>query len=151
MHAEQKCSRCKQFKPLSEFVKNRAQKNGLNQYCKKCTAEYRCMGSDYHKKDTVRALKKRYDITINEYNAIYEKQKGVCAICGLPESATSPTGQTIRLLSVDHCHKTGKIRGLLCAKCNHGLGAFRDDIKFLGNAIKYLLEKNEPRRKMSCL
>lgn len=61
-----------------------------------------------------------------------EKQKGVCAICFLPPLE-------IRL-AVDHCHKTGKIRGLLCTACNNALGCMLDSVYLLGSAIAYLQE-----------
>jgi len=64
------------------------------------------------------------------------KQNGKCAICKKPE--TRKTGNKIRELSIDHCHKTGKVRGLLCDSCNNGLGRFKDSVKLLESALKYL-------------
>ena len=81
-------------------------------------------------------LKTIYKISMDEYNKILEKQNGLCAICSRPE--TSIVRGKIPLLSVDHDHNTGKIRGLLCAFCNHGIGRFRDDIDLMKKAIKYL-------------
>lgn len=60
-----------------------------------------------------------------------------CCICGRPESAKKPNGQPKRL-AIDHCHVSGAMRGLLCQRCNTGLGMFDDDIVRLFNAIKYL-------------
>jgi uncharacterized protein YlaI len=60
------------------------------------------------------------------------KQKGCCAICGKHQTILNKT------LNVDHCHKTGKIRGLLCTNCNHGLGKFYDNAEVLKVAINYL-------------
>ena len=75
---------------------------------------------------------KRFGITPEVYDKILTKQKGVCAICGKIESRKNK-----KALAVDHCHNTGKIRGLLCSKCNIGLGYFStaDELRL---AIKYL-------------
>ena len=81
-------------------------------------------------------LERFYGITLEYYNDLYTKQKGLCAICLQPETAT--VKQTLRTLSVDHCHKTGKIRGLLCKSCNVGLGYFEDDVDSFKRALKYL-------------
>jgi hypothetical protein len=83
-------------------------------------------------------LKKKYKITLEEYNEMLKTQKGVCAICENPETTINKkTGETIDL-SVDHDHLTGENRGLLCTSCNRGLGCFRDNVKYLDNAKKYI-------------
>jgi len=66
------------------------------------------------------------------YDTIFKEQKGRCAICGTPQEAIK------RKLCLDHCHETGVIRGILCAKCNHGLGCFNDNIILLLKAVVYL-------------
>lgn len=83
-------------------------------------------------------LNKQFGITLDEYDAMLKKQNFVCAICGEKETAiNSKTKKTVDL-SVDHCHETGKIRGLLCSKCNTGLGLFKDSKDLLQKAIDYL-------------
>lgn len=72
---------------------------------------------------------KRYAITLTEYNEMLAAQGGVCAIC---------SSTCYHRLSIDHCHATGRIRGLLCQKCNRGLGLFGDRPETLAKAIKYL-------------
>jgi hypothetical protein len=79
-----------------------------------------------------RHLQKEYGLTFAEYNAMVEKQDGLCAICGGP-----PMNKHGKLY-VDHCHNTGKVRALLCDQCNHGLGNFRDDIELVAAALEYL-------------
>jgi hypothetical protein len=75
----------------------------------------------------------KYKITMAEYEAMNRKQSGKCAICfDLPEN------QPYGVLCIDHCHKTGKVRGLLCKECNTGLGRFEDKLQILSNAIDYL-------------
>lgn len=78
------------------------------------------------------SLKAHYGLTPDDYTRLFEKQDGKCAICKTPQEKLSSR------LHVDHDHKTGKIRGLLCQKCNHGLGQFNDNPKLLHMAIKYL-------------
>lgn len=71
----------------------------------------------------------KYKLNICSFFKLYEKQKGKCAIC---KCVTS------KQLNVDHCHKTGLIRGLLCSKCNVAIGLFGDNIQNLQEAIRYL-------------
>lgn len=81
-------------------------------------------------------LKRDYNITLTEYNNLLKKQDYTCAICRQVE--IRKIDNKLVVLSVDHNHKTGKIRGLLCSNCNNGLGRFRDNINTLQNAIEYL-------------
>lgn len=82
-------------------------------------------------------FRKTYGIGLEDYEARLEQQNGVCAICQKPSVTRHQSGKT-RLLSVDHNHSTGRVRDLLCNSCNHGLGAFKDDVILLEAAIKYL-------------
>lgn len=84
------------------------------------------------------ALKIKYNLTIEEYEMMLLSQSGVCKICLKSETQRSNKNGKIDSLRVDHCHRTDKIRGLLCSKCNFGIGHFNDDIKLLEKAIKYL-------------
>jgi len=85
-----------------------------------------------------RNLRRDYGITPEEWNRMYEAQTGVCAICGNPESLVR-RGK-VEVLSVDHCHETKKVRGLLCGNCNNGLGRFAHDPDLLRQAARYLEE-----------
>lgn len=104
-------------------------------------AEYQ---REYRKRnpDAVRGyrLKRQYGITVADYNRMFEKQGGVCAICKKPESARGNHG-TARELAVDHCHDTGKVRGLLCTGCNTAIGKLRVSDDTLRNASAYLRKK----------
>lgn len=82
-------------------------------------------------------LKKHFGITLADYQQMSKKQKHCCAICGERETAVDAKGAE-RFMPVDHCHKTGKIRALLCSACNKALGGFRDDPKLLKKAAKYI-------------
>jgi hypothetical protein len=79
------------------------------------------------------------------YDEMLQKQGGVCALCRRPESKLRKDGTPMNL-SVDHCHKTGKIRGLLCYRCNVALGFLEDDVETLGRAIKYLTSVEDCER-----
>lgn len=78
-------------------------------------------------------LQSEYGITAEDYERMLVAQDGGCAICG-SDNAEGRGG----MLHVDHCHSTGKVRGLLCDQCNHGLGKFKDDQALLQRAIEYL-------------
>lgn len=78
----------------------------------------------------------KFGITLEDYHKLHDAQGGACATCGRPE--TERRNGKIKWLAVDHCHSTGKIRGLLCAACNVGLGRFRDDPAILRAAAEYL-------------
>jgi len=81
-------------------------------------------------------FKKKFSITLDDYDKMFEAQNGVCAICSEPETFIMK-GRT-HSLAVDHCHSTGKVRGLLCRQCNQMLGYAKDKIEILNKAIEYL-------------
>lgn len=89
-------------------------------------------------------LVRNYNISLTEYAQMFASQNGVCAICNQPETGKIPSRKSdqsasrVRDLSVDHCHKTGKIRQLLCNSCNHMLGEAKDNEEILLAAADYL-------------
>lgn len=83
-------------------------------------------------------LQKDYGITLLEYIDMAKAQNGKCAICLNKETALDPKTKTPRRLAVDHCHATGKVRGLLCSSCNTALGLLKDDVLLLKRATVYL-------------
>lgn len=87
-------------------------------------------------------LIKKYGISIHEYNALLERQGGVCALCGQPEIKMQSRGLGMKptpdSLHVDHDHRTGKVRGLLCYRCNTGIGKLLDNPDLLRKAADYL-------------
>lgn len=87
----------------------------------------------YADKARVKARERRYGITEEQYDYMFMVQQGRCSIC-----STKDPGRGHKHLHVDHCHTTGEVRGLLCDKCNRGLGYFDDDIISLLNAVEYL-------------
>lgn len=84
-------------------------------------------------------LMKKYNLTVEEHENMIKAQDGKCAICKeIPKTSKS----NLTGYCVDHCHKTGKVRGILCDRCNLALGYLKDDIEILNNAIKYLNNSN---------
>lgn len=85
-------------------------------------------------------LKRKYGITIEQYDDLYAEQGGTCAICCAP-----PDGE--ERLAVDHCHDTGAVRGLVHRTCNTAIGLLRDDPELLTRAAEYLRASQMPRDK----
>lgn len=121
------------------------------QYCsKECNPRYKKRKKETIEERSIRmkeqcrvkTLHQRYKLSKEDYNNLLVSQQEKCAICG--KNADSG----IRRLAIDHDHKTGNIRGLLCNSCNLGLGMFKDKIKNLQEAIKYLKNKNDGKEKI---
>ena len=83
-------------------------------------------------------LKRKFGITLDEYNQLLKEQGDVCAICGRKERYKHHQNGEIKKLSVDHDHKTGKVRGLVCTNCNAVLGYAQDNLLILIKGVKYL-------------
>jgi hypothetical protein len=118
MRGAKHCNKCETAKPFKAFGINNSNSNGLSNQCKECR--------------NYRVVSKRYGLINNQLNNLFKEQDHKCAIC-----------KTRTELAVDHCHETGKVRGLLCTNCNNGLGRFFDNITFLENAICYLRRNYE--------
>jgi hypothetical protein len=139
-----KCTRCGITKPRTEFYKASGKREGqVKPRCKACDSELaRKWFAD--NKERARENKHRwtlentYGITSEEYQRLLAEQRGVCAICHQDEpNEHGRTGTKFRL-AVDHCHDTGRVRGLLCQKCNRAIGLLNDDADLLRKAIGYL-------------
>ena len=83
-------------------------------------------------------LKRNYGISLEQYNELFARQKGCCAICDKHQSEQK------RVMAVDHCHSTKAVRGLLCFECNTALGKFRDNPGYLIKAMAYLKAHGKP-------
>lgn len=139
-----KCPDCGKKYPYSEFYNNKNDSRGMSSQCKKCMMKRRKVweveNPDMHfDKRRGYGLRKNYGITINDYNDMFEKQNGLCAVCGSDSNGTTRS----KHLFVDHDHTTGKIRGLLCNKCNQALGLLNDNTSVLERAINYLLKRHD--------
>jgi hypothetical protein len=116
-----RCTTCKINKKNSEFYNNPSRKDKLHNECILCL-NIRSKKSQ---------LKNRYNLTIEQKDNLILQQNNCCAICGEKFVSSKHT-------HVDHCHKTNKIRKILCTSCNTGLGCFNDDQERLKKAIDYL-------------
>lgn len=149
------CIICKKAKPLTEFYTggSHATRKCISCISKLRSETYMSQAEEINKKrrqkyinnpDILRArrLKRAFNMTLEDYDNMFKKQGGVCVICGKPPEGIDKRGKTERprKLEVDHNHKTGKVRGLLCFHCNNGLGCFKDSKENLASAIKYLEE-----------
>jgi uncharacterized Zn finger protein (UPF0148 family) len=113
---------------VKEWVqKNREKVNASNR------KRYNSLSSEEKRKRNRRQQISLYGLTVEQYDAMLMEQNYVCAICNKSEKSS-----TRGVLFIDHDHKTGKVRGLLCDSCNRGLGYFYDNKSFLHNAIEYL-------------
>lgn len=146
-HQKKKCSKCGEIKLLKEFNKRSASSDGLTSQCR-CCLNTKAMQVRANKPNRTRGynLKSRFNISIDDYNKMFLKQRGVCKICGNPETQTDKKGK-LKWLVVDHNHDTGEIRGLLCSACNKGIGLLGDSIPTLESAVKYLKEKGSYGKK----
>lgn len=147
------CSKCKKRKPLFNFTKNKSREDGYSYWCKSCKNKWRSNWRKENKEKNKQSYDranfkkslKNFNLTLEEYDRLFEQQNGVCAICGQPESRKMPNGGTYRL-NIDHNHQTGKVRGILCAACNLALGKLKIDekgIDLLLKAIEYVRKCDE--------
>ena len=136
------CSRCKELKPFEAFsVRLRQCKDGTTSRLSRSQCKECALLTNKEKYDPQKSaksmrrwhLKARYGLAEGGYIALLESQHGGCAICG----ATSCGGNR-KYFCIDHDHKDGTVRGLLCNRCNRMLGTIDDDIKLLRQAIIYL-------------
>lgn len=102
---------------------------------------WKCNSNQYRNN----VLKREYGITLDEFNVMLEQQNGVCAICFKAETERRSKKNGLRSLCVDHNHSTGKIRGLLCRKCNTAISLLGDNINGIRAAVNYLEKTNDCR------
>ncbi len=122
------CKGCEAAKPITEFYVCSGRPHG--NYCKVC---YRKRTREAARLRTIKYL---FGVTSEQYNAMLDSQGHLCRICGEPDG--DGTSMQASRLAVDHCHTTGVVRGLLCYRCNVGLGMFKDRPELLQKAIEYL-------------
>ncbi|MEU2127712.1 endonuclease VII domain-containing protein [Streptomyces sp. NPDC018352] len=112
-----RCPRCEEVKPHSQWERNKTSSDGWASYCRECRAE----------RNRISYFKRKYGLTPVKRDALIADQAGVCCICldALPEH-------------VDHCHETGRVRGVLCFSCNAALGQFKDRPDAIRRAAAYV-------------
>lgn len=133
------CKLCNQDKDISNFYQfydKWSDKKYNSSRCKPCHQKHKIDNPNASKNNKSEKLKLRYGITYEQWESMREKENFSCMICGISEEEIG------RKLDVDHCHISGKVRGVLCNLCNTALGHARDSIAILESAINYL-EKNK--------
>lgn len=145
-----RCFTCKGVFPNQDFTKDSSKSDGLSIYCKYCKRKgdkaYKKSRPEKQKEykkrykptsyltDRAYMLKLRYGMTLKDFDDLFESQGRKCALCRSEKSDA-------KNFVVDHDHKTGVVRGILCSYCNRALGMFKDDIEVLNKAIRYLEDK----------
>ena len=125
--AEKQCRRCKNIKNYDDFPVSRSYWYSHKFVC------FSCLKASYERNDLRerrKSLWENYRLSLADYSLLFESQHGGCAICNTPP--------TLKRLAVDHDHTTGYLRGLLCSRCNLGIGRFEDNTTLFRNAILYL-------------
>ena len=126
--SRKRCPSCNAYKPISDFPRNRASKDGLATYCKPCHNRICADNRKKHHGSTRNFhLKRRYGVDVVTVEWLILQQGGLCAVC-----------KTGKAEHVDHDHRTKSVRGILCFNCNRGLGKFGDDLGRMRRAIDYL-------------
>lgn len=143
---EKACSQCTEIKSVEAF-RRRENRRGrpYSSACRKCLTK-----GDIERYERSKAKGerkgyhlKKYGLTLEEYDSLFLSQNGLCYICKKPETSRCVAwGQDLgtKRLSIDHCHKTGNIRKLLCKNCNSVLGFAMEDVSILESCISYLRE-----------
>ncbi|MFE7805584.1 endonuclease VII domain-containing protein [Streptomyces sp. NPDC057430] len=112
-----RCPDCEEIKPHSEWERNRTSSDGWSSYCRDCRAE----------RNRISYFRRKYGLSPTELDAMIKEQVGVCCIC-----LAAPAEH------VDHCHETGRVRGVLCFSCNAALGQFKDRPDAMRRAAAYV-------------
>lgn len=146
-----KCNRCLVEKELDEFFNDKQGSDGKYSICKPCKKnstrewrsnnrkKYNSVAREWRKKNPVSIrgynLKKKFGMSREDYEQMRIAQNGRCFICGAHES-----GERYKKLAIDHCHKTNRVRKLLCSNCNKGIGNLQESTMLLKKAMNYLKE-----------
>jgi len=126
---KKECLMCGSIKPLDNFDQDKSCRFGLKSTCRNCRS------STVKELSRKAYLKFNYKLSLDAYNQLLLSQHNLCAICNIDLLSLD-----VKEINIDHCHTTGKVRGVLCRQCNLGLGHFKDDLISLNNAINYLIK-----------
>lgn len=158
---KKKCTQCKKDKLLIEYHKDKSRKGGHSNRCKDCRCRYpkiiqkKCAacGDIFFTQGSAKARKYcgticqkvhiKYGIDEYRLEDMLISSDYKCHICGNEEKNMNTKTGKLYSLSIDHCHNTNIVRGLLCQSCNVGIGMFKDNIESLQKAIIYLEDFNK--------
>jgi hypothetical protein len=139
---KKRCAKCKDLKEVVSFSRHKKTKDGRGSYCGDCRViqaqAWRAKNRGRHNLllRVARLRRSGVRVTPDTVLAMEEEQGGKCAICGREESLIRCN--QLATLSLDHCHKTNVVRGLLCRRCNTGIANFDEDVDRMRAAIAYL-------------
>lgn len=140
------CSTCKGYRPINQFSPSSPRRCRGHQKpppdpVKKAAyyREYKKANPEVYRRGEL----KRYGLTLEDYERVFKAQNGLCAICHRPETRRTKAGK-IAPLAVEHNHKTGGVRELVCSRCNLALGMVGEDIEVAKSLVKYLEKWTEP-------
>lgn len=134
------CKNCnleKSFEEYYQFYDKYADRKYFSSRCKPCHQEYKKNNPSTPRNRKSEKLQLRYGLSYDQWETMREKENYRCMICSISEDELG------RKLDVDHCHKSGKVRGLLCNQCNTMLGHAKDNLSILEAAVKYLRDNAE--------
>ncbi len=127
------CPKCRRFFGRDRFFPDKRMKDGLVTNCRSCRNK---AATEWQRRNPQAKrnthLKAKFGISLDQFNSLLASQNYRCALCMTPE----PRGRGT--FHVDHCHDTGKVRGLLCHNCNTGIGKLGDNVESLRRAVDYL-------------
>jgi len=130
------CTSCLRVLETTDFHKNKTTIDGLCYLCKDCNSrKAKVWKKNNVEKNKTHHYQRKYGLTFADYGVILSQQNSRCAVC-LTHFSDAQRG----VLFVDHCHKTGKVRGLLCQNCNTAIGLLKDSPLFCTKAAEYLLK-----------
>lgn len=148
------CPGCQKTKNVRNFHKHKNKPDGLASWCKECAngnsrrwaksnKERRArVGQTYYEqnKDKVKAkrIEREYGLSPDEHKRMKKEQNNLCKLCGKPETGINGTSGEVQELCVDHCHETGKVRGLLCRRCNHLIACLGDTEQSIEKVLEYM-------------
>ncbi len=146
--AEKTCVACGELKPLQEFHRSSLHLEGRHPRCKVCKNayakdQYQRWTPEQRERNRARITKHRYGLQADLVDALYQRQEGCCAICGVGGGHPIQGERTFGAgtLTIDHDHETGAVRGLLCGTCNSGIGKLGDSVALLVKAAAYLADR----------
>lgn len=121
-----RCTKCGADKPLEAYTPDPRKRGGREHACRICRQSRRSKGAA-----KLAHLRRAYGLVPSDVSAIAERQNGQCPICRRGLAAVKRT-------HIDHCHSTGRVRGILCSECNTGIGKLKDSPELLRRALAYL-------------
>ena len=139
------CTKCKKEKSLDKFPHRGANRKGLRAQCKSCKNKDACENrarnkeqnpEQYFKTNFKNNIKSKYGLTVKQWQQMFDKQQGYCAICGIHQSELN------HRLCVEHNHQTRKIRQLTCKTCNHLIDIYETEFYSLKEDIVDYIERN---------